>query len=205
MGLFQFFKRKPKKKEEPPKIVTAPAKLEDETSRERFVTECCKMIQETEYQNQEARGEYQLVTSYLMDIQRIDEMTAEERAPLEEAVNKIVSLNQEKEQYHRQEPKITEAQKVFLRQHEEEVPGEIAKLKKEEAYQQLVQSDMRHLEGEKNFWQKMIFLKNFLLFCVCLFWCLFVRCLEYPISLRQICKFRFYLRLLWVYAARFIL
>lgn len=149
MGLFQFFKRKPKKKEEPPKMVTAPAKLEDETSRERFVTECCKIIQETEYQNQEARGEYQLVTSYLMDIQRIDEMTAAERAPLEEAANKIVSLNQEKEQYHRQEPKITEAQKVFLRQHEEEVPGEIAKLKKEEEYQQLVQSDMRHLEGEK--------------------------------------------------------
>ena len=149
MGLFQFFKRKPKKKEEPPKMVTAPVKVEDKESREQFVTECCRIIQETEYQTQEARGEYQLVTSYLMDIQRIDEMTAQEKAPLEEAVNKLISLNQEKEQYRKQEPKITEAQKSFLRQHEDEVPGEIAKLKKQEEYQLLVQNDMRHLEGEK--------------------------------------------------------
>ena len=168
MGLFQFFKRKPKKKEEPPKMVTAPVKIEDKASREQFITECCKIIQETEYQNQEARGEYQLVTSYLMDIQRIDEMTAEEKAPLEEAVNKIISLTQEKEQYRKQEPKITEAQKNFLRQHEDEVPAEIAKLKKQEEYQLLVQTDMRHLEGEKaalqmekeELLEKNIFLKN---------------------------------------------
>ena len=150
MGLFNFFKKKPKKKkEEPPKIITAPAKLEDRASRESFVSECCKNIQETEQQNQEARSEYQLVTSYLVDIQKIDEMTAEERSPIEEAAEKIISLNQEKDQYRKQEPKITEAQKMFLRQHEDVVPEEIVKLKKEEEYQQLVQSDMRHLEGEK--------------------------------------------------------
>ena len=150
MGLFGLFKKKPKKTKETQALqMTTPLKMDDVASREEFVTDCCKTILEVEQQNQEAKSEYQLVTAYLSDIQRIDVMSLQAKSVIEDAAKKVLSLNQERASYEKQEPKITEAQKAFLRQYEEVVPKEIEKLKKEEEYQRLVQTDMKHLEGEK--------------------------------------------------------
>lgn len=170
MGLFDFWK-KGKKKEtgESGDLLgtTLPKDATDvdteETQTPKFVLDASEQIVDAYRQIEEAKVEYQAVTNYLTDMQKIDMIPMDEREFVNDSARKIITLSKERTKFQdRKDIKISDAQYKHLQQFEEKIPGEIVKLKKSEEYYLAVKNDIRNLEGEKGtlHYQKEEILKN---------------------------------------------
>lgn len=115
-----------------------------------YVKESCEQITDAKRQIQEAKIEYEAVTSYLSDMQKIDQLPTEERESLDEAAKKIIALTKERMKYQRENNiRITDKQFKYIEKYEDDIPEEIKKIQGYESYNSLIKSDLRHLEGEK--------------------------------------------------------
>ncbi len=151
MGLFDIFKKKNKKeKTESTVRAFSETALADRTTRESFVTSNCEVITSAEKQKLESRKEYQVVTSYLSDIQKIDLVPPDERKEINDSAERILNLNREREKMTHTPSKITMAQRLAIEPMEREMDAEIARIEDYEAYKMVVESDLRTLEGERD-------------------------------------------------------
>lgn len=105
----------------------------------------------------EARGqcgdikfEYGRVTSYLKDIQLIDQAPDEEKTELYSAARRIVELTEERQKLQKKKYKMTDGQRRALENYEGTVQGDIKKLAEYEDYQVKIKNDLRQLGSEKN-------------------------------------------------------
>lgn len=64
-------------------------RLNKQTDRSSYLKENCELIIESKKQIEDAKKEYQAVTSYLTDMQRIDLIPMEEREELEDATQEL--------------------------------------------------------------------------------------------------------------------
>lgn len=153
MGLFSFFKKRKVKdetsKEERTNRVSEEA-LADRQVRMSFLEGNCEIIQAADRQIMESRKEYDVVTGYLSDIQKIDAAGEDERKEINESANRIINLNREREAMTHTPPKITIAQRYAIEQNEENIVSEIKKLSENEAYKGLVEKDLSVLENERD-------------------------------------------------------
>ena len=117
--------------------------------REGFVKNCCDMINEAKRQQFEAKKEYEVVTSYLADIQKIELLPERAKKSVEDMARKLLALNQERLKMQKITPKITIAQRLALEPYEDTILEEIHKMEEQENYLQIINSDIRHLESEK--------------------------------------------------------
>jgi hypothetical protein len=109
----------------------------------------CDRIKESSKQTEETKIEYQLVSSYLTDIQKIDMIPIDQRVDLDEAARRIITLARDRSKYQNSTIKISDKQFRHIETYEDEMPNEIKKMKENESYNVLIKNDMRHLEGEK--------------------------------------------------------
>lgn len=117
----------------------------------RMLDECEQMI-EAAKTLEDTKSEYKMVTSYLNDIQFLEDMSDEEMAEIREAAENVVSLGNTRTEYLKAEKKINDVQYRQMQQEENEIPDAIKRLKSSEAYQAAVARDMRYLESEKTKW-----------------------------------------------------
>jgi hypothetical protein len=117
--------------------------------RAGFVQNCCDMINEAKRQQFEAKKEYEVVTSYLADIQKIDLLPERAKKSVDDMARKLLALNQERLKMQKITPKITMAQRLALEPYEDTILEEIRKMEEQENYLQVINSDIRHLESEK--------------------------------------------------------
>ena len=117
--------------------------------RAGFVKNCCDMINEAKRQRFEAKKEYEVVTSYLADIQKIDLLPLQVKKSVDDMARKLLALNQERQKMQKITPKITMAQRLALEPYEDTILEEIRKMEEQENYLQVINSDIRHLESEK--------------------------------------------------------
>lgn len=115
----------------------------------RIITENCEQILESARQMEELKVEYQAVTSYLTDIQKIDQIPAEDREHLNDAARKIITFTRERSKYQSSTVRIADSQFINVKKYEEIIPSELAKMKEYETYQEVVNKDIGHLEREK--------------------------------------------------------
>ncbi|MCH5273709.1 MAG: hypothetical protein J1E35_08545 [Lachnospiraceae bacterium] len=150
MGLFSWFKGKKKKqKANDVRQAGISGNVADPAVRQAFYKECSELIDDAVLQSEQARNEYGLVTAYLSDVQKLELITGDSRAEIEEAAKNLLSLDSERERLGKQEPSISESQKAFLALHEEELPKTIQWLRGEEEYQRTIEGKMKYLAGEK--------------------------------------------------------
>lgn len=114
-----------------------------------YIKENCEIITESYRRIEEAKAEYQAVTSYLTDIQKIDMIPKLQREELEEAARKIYNLNKERYKHHNTQYKISDIQYRLFEQDEIQIPKELASIKNAEKYQETIEEDIGHLENEK--------------------------------------------------------
>lgn len=117
--------------------------------RAGFVKNCCDMINEAKRQQYEAKKEYEVVTSYLADIQKIDLLPERSKKSIDDMARKLVALNQERQKMQKIVPKITMSQRLALEPYEDTILDEIRKMEEQENYLQVINSDIRYLESEK--------------------------------------------------------
>lgn len=155
MGFFQkLLKRKKKKNQEEStqqenRLVLKEGIYSTVEERSSFLKNCCEIINEAKRQCFEAKKEYEVVTSYLADIQKIDLLAGRAKKSVDDSARKLINLNIERQKLQKIPPKITIAQRMALEPYEDTILEEIKKMEEQEEYLQVINSDIRHLESEK--------------------------------------------------------
>lgn len=117
-----------------------------------YVLDHCEQIIESARELSEEKKEYEIVTSYLKDIEFLVDLPEEQKAPIREVAENICKLNQERDQYLNTSKRISDVQYVMLEQMEQDIPDVVRRMKENEAYQTTIRHDMSCLEGEKMQW-----------------------------------------------------
>lgn len=125
------------------------AKPSSKTGRIGFLKENCEQVSESRRQIEEAKIEYQAVTSYLTDMQKIDLVPKEQRQTMEDAARKIINLSKNREKFQSMNTSITDIQYRLFERYEAQIPKELINIKESENYQGLIQKDMEQLDKEK--------------------------------------------------------
>ncbi len=115
----------------------------------KSVQDFCEQLIDVSFHSEEIKNEYKIVTSYLTDIQRIEELPIEMANKLVHVAKKIEMLDKNRETYLQSENLLSMEQYKTIRAHEDEVVDNIKQLNEMEARDSALRSDMGHLEGEK--------------------------------------------------------
>ena len=116
----------------------------------RFVRNNGEAIAENERQIAEAKKEYEKVTSYLTDIQRIDMAREDEYREIKDICKSILTLTQERSKYKNRNLTISDAQMRKFEPFEDELVDEIKKMYNAQAYQDAIEGDIKNLKKEKD-------------------------------------------------------
>ncbi|MDF2802779.1 MAG: putative rane protein [Anaerocolumna sp.] len=109
----------------------------------------CRQIIETTRTLDELKGEYQAVTAYLTDIQKIELMPEEDRDKVNDLARRIQTLNKDKTRYQKGVRKINDIQYKHMAKYEDVLPVQIKEMQNHEKYQETIKTDMKYLEREK--------------------------------------------------------
>lgn len=124
----------------------------DSRKIEQYVVERLEQMIELTKEIDEEKSEYRMVTSYLNDIQILEDMPEEEHKRIEEIAVNVVQLNASRTEFLNSAKKLSDSQFAQLERMEEEVPAAIKRLMANEAYRDTLQKDMKYLEREKSEW-----------------------------------------------------
>ena len=124
--------------------------LKNNAERLAYLGRLRDTILEGRKQCDNVKFEYGRVTSYLKDIQLIDNCDEEYRQTITEAATHIVELTEQRNEIKRKKFRISEGQRVALDRFEEETPRDIETLLEAEDYQVKIRNDLRRLSGEKH-------------------------------------------------------
>ncbi len=114
--------------------------------------EYCGQILSAARDLEDSKREYKVVTEYLTDIQKLENLPEEDFSQIQETASKVVALSETRNRYLNRAKTISDAQFAQMEQLSDDMPEIINRLKANESYQAMVQRDMRHLEGEKEEW-----------------------------------------------------
>lgn len=121
--------------------------LEDVTER---LGEFCTQYENAMEAKLEAEQEYDAVMLYLDDIRKIDELVSEQRKEAEELADNIIRLNEERIHFQEKDNNgISPARFLQMERYEKDVESSLKTLKEQEQYREIINRDVRNLEGEK--------------------------------------------------------
>lgn len=123
--------------------------MNDKAQREQYVREYCDMMSVASKDVDAQKVEYQQVTERIADLEEFEKLPTTDKSQVRIRANKIIKIEQENSSYTRPAKKITEAQYREMERLADEIPGILAKMKKDEEYQAVVRRDLNLLEGEK--------------------------------------------------------
>lgn len=124
--------------------------IKDKKQREEYVKGCLDQIAEASRELETLQFEYNMVTSYLKDMEEIEALPDIEKLELESLARKIDSLEEQRSGYKERKNKMDEEKFRQIERLEEEVQEGLEKLTDAEDYQDLIKRDLRKLDGEKH-------------------------------------------------------
>ncbi len=119
---------------------------------EQYVVERLEQLIGVTKEFEEQKSEYRMITSYLNDIQMLEDMPAEERKKISDIAMNVVQLNAARTEFLNSAKKLSDAQFVLLEQSEEKLPDAIRRLTENEAYRDMLKKDLKYLDREKSEW-----------------------------------------------------
>ncbi len=115
----------------------------------KAVQDFCEQLVDVSYHMEDLKKEYQVVTSYLTDIQRIEELPIDMATELIENAKRIEMLDKNRHTYLQSENLLSMEQYKTIARLEDEVVDTIKTLNEMEHRDAMLKNDMGHLEGEK--------------------------------------------------------
>ncbi len=160
MGIFDRFKRKKVTQEEQliqdidsvlqeKSLSMNEINMNDKEQRDQYVKYCCDQIKVARQELSDAKQEYNLVTTYLSDMQQIEELPLNNKAEVTDLAREIVMLNDERKSYQNTSAKITDLQYSQIEINEDKIPSVLVDLEAREKEQTVIKTDLNYLEGEK--------------------------------------------------------
>ncbi len=117
------------------------------------IQERCERVMENAREIDDGKKEYYIVTSYLNDIELLENLAPDQAAEIHKAADYVAKLNLARDQFLNTSKKISDAQFQMIQRQEEQIPDAIKNLRANEEYQAVVKRDMQYLEGEKQEWE----------------------------------------------------
>ncbi len=115
----------------------------------KAVQDFCEQLVDVTYHMEDMRREYQVITGYLTDIQRIEELPVEMATEIIDIAKKIEMLDKNRETYLQSEELLSMEQYKLMVKYEDDIPDAIKNLGNMEIRDAMLKNDMGHLEGEK--------------------------------------------------------
>lgn len=136
--------------EEPQGLRRDDVDMHDKKQRERYVKACLEQMAEASRELETLGSEYNLVTSYLTDMEEIDALPPELREQLNNLARKIVEIEDNHKQQQNKKKIMSEEEFEHMERIEEYMPEGCDKLKEAEDYQVLIKKDLNRLDGERH-------------------------------------------------------
>lgn len=115
----------------------------------KLVEDFCEQLIDASTHMEEAKREYRIVTEYLSDIQRIEELPISMANELVQTAEQIDRLDKDRQTYIQSENLLPVEQYNLLSTYDSEIVDTIKNLNDMEMRDSMLKSDMGHLEGEK--------------------------------------------------------
>lgn len=128
-------------------------KINNKEQRQEYVRGCLEQIAEASKELENLQFEYNMVTSYLKDMEEIEALPEEEKEILAECAKKIDSLEKQQSGYEGRKGRMSDEKYRQMERLEEEVQEGHKKLSEAEEHQELIKRDLRKLDGEKQAYQ----------------------------------------------------
>jgi len=123
--------------------------INDKGQRREYVKGCLEQIAEASKELENLQFEYNMVTSYLKDMEEIEALPEAEKEILRESAKKISLLENQQSGYRERKKRMDEEQFRQMERMEDNVQEGCRKLSEAEDYQDLIKRDLRRLDGEK--------------------------------------------------------
>ena len=117
------------------------------------IQERCERVMENAREIDDGKKEYYIVTSYLNDIELLENLAPDQAEEIHKAADYVAKLNLARDQFLNTSKKISDAQFQMIQRQEEQIPDAIKNLRANEEYQAVVKRDLQYLEGEKQEWE----------------------------------------------------
>ncbi len=124
--------------------------VHDAVQRRDFVQNCLDQMGEAAKELENLNFEYNMVTSYLKDMEEIEALPESERAELNAAAQKIQDLEERQDVYLKKKNRMSDEKYHQMERMEEEAEEGCRKLREAEDFQEKIRRDMSRLEGEKH-------------------------------------------------------
>ena len=118
-----------------------------------LILDRCEKVMQNAREIDDGKKEYYIVTSYLNDIELIENLAPDQAEEIQKAADYVAKLNQSRDQFLNTSKRISDAQFQMMQRQEEQIPDAIKNLRTNEEYQATVKRDMQYLEGEKQEWE----------------------------------------------------
>ena len=125
-------------------------KINDTQQRKEYVKGCLEQIAEASKELEALQFEYNMVTSYLKDMEEIEVLPEEEKEGLMVYARKIEELEERQSGYKTRANRMSDVKYHQIERMEEDVQEGYEKLAETEEYQELIKRDLKKLDGEKH-------------------------------------------------------
>lgn len=115
----------------------------------KAVQDFCEQLVDVSYHMEDLKKEYRVVTSYLTDIQRIEDLPIDIARDIIENAKRIEMLDKNRHTYLQSENLLSMEQYKTIARLEDDVVDTIKTLNEMETRDSMLKNDMGHLEGEK--------------------------------------------------------
>ena len=118
--------------------------------RDDYVRNCLERMADATKELENLTFEYEMVTSYLKDMEEIEALPPEESEQLKECAKRVALLQDSKTDFMERPRRITDEKYQHIERIVDEVEEGYQKLSETEEYQELIRKDLSRLDGEKH-------------------------------------------------------
>ncbi len=122
----------------------------DKEQRDDYVRNCLERMADATRELENLTYEYDMVTSYLKDMEEIEALPPEEIEQLRECAKRVSLLQDSKTNFMERPHRITDEKYQQIERIADQVEEGYQKLTETEEYQELIRQDLSRLEGEKH-------------------------------------------------------
>lgn len=124
--------------------------FDNKEQRSDYVRNCLEKMADATRELENLSFEYNMVTSYLKDMEEIEALPPEEGEQLKDCARRVSLLQDRKTDFMGRARRITDEKYRMIERMEDEVEEGYEKLTEAENYQELIRKDLSRLDGEKH-------------------------------------------------------
>ena len=124
--------------------------FDNKEQRSDYVRNCLEKMADATKELENLNFEYNMVTSYLKDMEEIEALPQEESQQLKDCAKRVSLLQDRKTDFMGRARRITDEKYRMVERMEEEVEEGLQKIAEAEEYQELIRKDLSRLDGEKH-------------------------------------------------------